>query len=247
METSENINELASALSKAQAAFKPITRDKTVTVRTKTGGSYSFSYAPLEAILRAVQPALAAHGLALTQSIEGEYLVTTLWLGAKCLHNAVKIIVGDGGPQAYGSALTYARRYGVTLLLCVCADDDDDGNAAEGNTATPAAKGTVNGLPRIDPMGENATKAPSTLAKLIASNFKAAWEMKSDEQIITTHATATQTHDDYQQGWKMLPAAVRAGIKDVLDKHGVTSGKSKETRAEQIAREERDAHKGVTQ
>ena len=37
--------------------------------------------------------------------------------------NRVKIINSQEGAQAYGSALTYARRYGITLLLCVCADD----------------------------------------------------------------------------------------------------------------------------
>jgi hypothetical protein len=131
---------IARALAKAQGAFKPITRDKTVTVRTKAGGTYSFSYAPLETILREVQPALSAEGLALTQSVlkceDGEYLETALYLGYHALTNHTKIIVGDAGPQAYGSALTYARRYGITLLLCVCADDDDDANAAEGNEAT---------------------------------------------------------------------------------------------------------------
>lgn len=133
---------LAAALARAQGAFKPINRDKTVTVRTKAGGTYSFSYAPLEAILRAVQPALTKEGLALSQSIVtqdgAEYLETTLKLGDESLSNRVKVLVVEGGPQAYGSALTYARRYGVTLLLCVCADDDDDGNAAEGNEAHPA-------------------------------------------------------------------------------------------------------------
>ena len=129
---------LFTALARAQSAFKPITRDKTVTVRTKAGGTYSFSYAPLEAILKAVQPALSAEGLAITQAVVGEtepYLETTLHLGDETLSNRVKLLVVDLGPQAYGSALTYARRYGITLLLCVCADDDDDGNAAEGHDA----------------------------------------------------------------------------------------------------------------
>ena len=135
----EPAKNLPAALARAQAAFKPIGRDKTVTVRTKAGGTYSFSYAPLEAILRAVQPALSKEGLALTQEVVAkeskQYLKTTIYLGSESLSNSVEILVGDSGPQAYGSALTYARRYGITLLLCVCADDDDDANAAEGNEA----------------------------------------------------------------------------------------------------------------
>ena len=135
----EPAKNLPAALARGQAAFKPIGRDKTVTVRTKAGGTYSFSYAPLEAILRAVQPALSKEGLALTQEVVAkeskQYLKTTIYLGSESLSNSVEILVGDSGPQAYGSALTYARRYGITLLLCVCADDDDDANAAEGNEA----------------------------------------------------------------------------------------------------------------
>lgn len=129
---------LAAALAKAQGAFGPIHRDKTVKVTLKAGGSYSFDYAPLESILRAVMPALSANGLALSQSIgiwEGKEVVRTELLHAQgeSMFNHVRIMTGDSGPQAYGSALTYARRYGITLLLCVCADDG--GNAAEGHEA----------------------------------------------------------------------------------------------------------------
>jgi hypothetical protein len=122
-----------SSLAKAQAGFAAVKRDKTVTVRTKAGGTYSFSYAPLEAILKATLPALNKEGFALAQHVEGDHLVTTLYHAHGALAGSVKIMVVDQGPQAYGSALTYARRYGVTLLLGICADDDDDGNAAEGN------------------------------------------------------------------------------------------------------------------
>ena len=126
---------IASALARAQGEFLAIPRSKTVTVTMKSGGKYTFAYAPLEVILRACAPALAKYGLALTQSVIEDCVETTLMHGSgQTLSNRVKIINSDGGAQAYGSALTYARRYGITLLLCVCADDDDDANAAEGNT-----------------------------------------------------------------------------------------------------------------
>lgn len=128
---------IAEALAKAQGEFAHIPRSKTVTVTMKSGGKYTFAYAPLEVILRACAPALAKYGLALTQSVIEDCVETTLMhASGQILANRVKIINQDGGAQAYGSALTYARRYGITLLLCVCADDDDDANAAEGNTTT---------------------------------------------------------------------------------------------------------------
>jgi hypothetical protein len=132
--------EFAAAFAKAHAAFKQITRDRTVRVSTRNGGTYEFSYAPLESILRAVSPALAANDLTISQGVvseNGQEFVETKLLHASggFISNRVRVIVREDGPQAYGSGLTYARRYGIALLLGICADDDDDANAAEGNSA----------------------------------------------------------------------------------------------------------------
>ena len=56
---------LAAALAKAQSEFPPIPRDKTVTVQTKAGGSYTFSYAPLDTVLGAVRGPLTSNGFQL--------------------------------------------------------------------------------------------------------------------------------------------------------------------------------------
>lgn len=143
---SESIAELAKALAQAQVAFDTIKRDRTVKVQTKTGGSYTFAYAPLDTILAAIRPALAKHGLALIQAshIEAgaEFLRTTLLHSSgEFVANDTAVLVSDRGPQAYGSALTYAARYGVTRLLCLASEEDDDGNAAEGNHAERVQRG----------------------------------------------------------------------------------------------------------
>ena len=72
-------------------------------------------------------------GFSLVQHVEADFVVTTLYHAAGRLSGSMPVFKTESGPQAYGSALTYARRYGVTLLLGICADDDDDANAAEGN------------------------------------------------------------------------------------------------------------------
>jgi hypothetical protein len=69
---------LAASLAKAQVAFPTVTRDKKVTVTTKTGGSYSFTYAPLDSILNAVRVPLADNGLVVVQLIDDGDLVTSL-------------------------------------------------------------------------------------------------------------------------------------------------------------------------
>lgn len=182
------------ALSKAQSEFEPIHRDKTVTVRTKDGPSYTFAYAPLEAILRATLPALNKNGFSLVQRVEEAYLVTTLYHESGQLSGSIKIMVGRDGPQAYGSALTYARRYGVTLLLGICADDDDDGNAAEGNEVqsstsahpahvlTPAKRELY--LPRTAKAldEDNATLFKSLVGELNEGERQGLWSFYSSKQ-----------------------------------------------------------------
>jgi len=111
----------------------------------KLGGTYTFSYAPLETILAGVRGPLKENGLSLTQNVigpkESEMVRTQLLHSSgQRLSCDIPILLKEAGPQAYGSGLSYARRYGMTLLLCLCADDDDDGNRAEGNQVTNSPK-----------------------------------------------------------------------------------------------------------
>ena len=46
-------------------------------------------------------------------------------------------------PQKMGSAITYAKRYLLTTVFNVIAEEDDDGNAAEGNKPTLPKKKPV--------------------------------------------------------------------------------------------------------
>lgn len=147
MDYSQDISSLAESLSKAQKAFKPILRDKTVRVIPRSGvGQYTFSYAPLENIMAAVKDGLSDNGLALLQGVEAELLKTLLiHTSGQWVANLTPIVRGEQpGPQAYGSALTYARRYGVTSLLGLVSEEDDDANSAEGNAvSTPILKAPI--------------------------------------------------------------------------------------------------------
>ena len=141
MNKSENIGQLAGAFAKAKKSFPAIPRDKEVSVKMRSGGTYKFSYAPLESILRATDKQLAENGLVISQT-EHESAVHSCLMheSGEWISNTVKIIFGNGNAQEYGSALTYARRYGVTLLLGISADDDDDANSALGNEVTEIPK-----------------------------------------------------------------------------------------------------------
>lgn len=131
---------LYAALAKAQAAFPPIPRDRTVQVQTRTGGTYTFSYAPLDTIFDKVRPALAAENLAVTQLLdaagERSLLRTQLLHAGGGMIESVWSIRDSGTAQEFGSALTYLRRYALVALLGIASEEDDDGNTASGNTAT---------------------------------------------------------------------------------------------------------------
>lgn len=152
---SSTVSKIAAALAQAQGEFPTIPRDRTVTVRMKDkgngqpAGSYTFSYAPLSTIREKTRPALAAAELAILQPImlepdgkggQVEVLRTIL------LHSSGEWLAcdvpmfsgtGDNKAQAYNSGATYARRLGVTLLLCIAADEDDDGNGGDQDNVRP--------------------------------------------------------------------------------------------------------------
>lgn len=147
---------LAKALVAAQAEFPTIERSKDVRVQTKTGGSYSFSYAPLDVIFNAVRPVLTRNGLAVSQllgNVDGKPALKTVLLhedGEK-LEDACPLPAnGSLSAQEFGSLVTYFRRYALVTVLGIATEEDDDGNAASGNRsgAEPAtADSTAPGNP----------------------------------------------------------------------------------------------------
>lgn len=119
------------ALAAAQAEFN-------VVVKNRVNPHFRSKYADIEAIMQAVRPALNSHGLFLSQSVTtstSDVSVETMITheSGEILRSGVtKIPVSGGGnlAQAFGSAITYARRYSLSAFLGVSADDDDDGNGA---------------------------------------------------------------------------------------------------------------------
>jgi hypothetical protein len=148
MQASEQLAELAGALSQAQGEFPSIPKDCTAKIRTKNGGEYSFRYADLETILASVRPVLAKHGLSLICDVQfqvtsnGRAMVATVrlmhssgqWVESSPLAVPIEPDSYDRQPaQACGSSATYATRYAIEALLAIRASEDDDGAAASGN------------------------------------------------------------------------------------------------------------------
>jgi hypothetical protein len=138
--TLRDLGPLALALSKAQAAFPPIPRDREVEVQTRTGGKYRFKYAPLDTILAAVRGPLSDNGLAIAQLLDGHDLVTLLMHESGAVLSARIGLQGGDTVQALGSSITYLRRYSLQAMLGVAAEEDDDGQGATAGQQAPAAR-----------------------------------------------------------------------------------------------------------
>lgn len=129
MRHSESIKELAGALAKAQAEFGRAQLDA-------QNPHFRNSYATLTSIVEACRGPLSKNSLALVQTIitkEGKPSLETMLLHAsgEWMGFDFDLYVDKPTMQGLGSAITYARRYGIQTLLGIVADEDDDGNASE--------------------------------------------------------------------------------------------------------------------
>lgn len=104
---------------------------------TKSANNPHFKskYADLTSVIEAIKPALVANGLFFTQHpvpSQGGVTVRT-WLhhasGDSLDLGELFVPANKNDAQAYGSALTYARRYALVTAFGVPVEDDD-GNAA---------------------------------------------------------------------------------------------------------------------
>lgn len=122
---------LAAALAKVQAELPDIERDRTVTVETKKGDEYSYSYVTLANLSKTVLPLLAKHGLAFA-CMPGAGSDGKMSLRYALLHESGERldgefpISGEGGIQMVGGRITYSRRYCLAALVGVAADEDDE-------------------------------------------------------------------------------------------------------------------------
>lgn len=119
---------IAAAFVKAQKSFAPA-------LKTSSNPHFRSKYADLSACVEAVIDALNSNGIALMQiphESEGGVMVETMFLhesGESMSGGKFFLPASKNDAQGFGSAMTYARRYGL-MAACGIAPEDDDGNAA---------------------------------------------------------------------------------------------------------------------
>jgi len=113
-------------------------------------------YASLQSVFKAVMPALQANGFALVQRAGkddlGHFVETSFHhVTGQSFESRVYLIIDKNNMQGFGSAMTYAKRYGLLGLAGIEPDEDasdDDGNKA----SNPPAKKPQNPKPSASQM-----------------------------------------------------------------------------------------------
>ena len=147
MTRSDTINELATAMAKAQAEIVGAKKDS-------ENPHFRSRYADLASVRDACVGPLTKHGLSVLQFPrlvglgDGAWAVeletTLLHTSGQWMTDTLAVPVTKVDAQGVGSAITYARRYALAAVTGVAPEDDDAnaavGHAANGHTTTPAAK-----------------------------------------------------------------------------------------------------------
>ena len=140
LRTSEVTDKFDEALAAAQIELENPTKTRTAKVKgvsKKTGKEFemSYTYADIGDVLASARPVLAKHGISIMQIPLPKggmmMLVTRLSHAGQWIEGDYPVCQIGADHQQMGSALTYSRRYALTAMIGVAAEDDDDGaNAA---------------------------------------------------------------------------------------------------------------------
>lgn len=140
MEKSENIGELAEALSKLQGLVEDPVKNKS---------AHKCKYADLPQVLQILRPLLSSAGLSVSQfpGIEEDKItIETMlmhksgqWISSVLKMNALGANSSMNKAQEMGAVITYGRRYALTSLLGIAADEDTDANPNGANSNNRAS------------------------------------------------------------------------------------------------------------
>ena len=107
--------------------------------KTGTNPHFKSRYADINAVLAVIMPVLTSKGVLVIQSPDikeglGHVLITRLINSDDSqdfFESVTPLILPKHDMQAYGSAVTYARRYSLMCMLDLEAEDDDGNRATQ--------------------------------------------------------------------------------------------------------------------
>ena len=137
---SESIANIAKALSQAQAVIARAEMDS-------TNPFLKNKYASLGSVIKAIQPVLKPNGLSYTQIVEGEgatigVITVLMHESGEWIESRISMPLGEERgkslAQAAGGIITYLRRYSLSAIFGVYAEEDTDAQKVEKKAKTEA-------------------------------------------------------------------------------------------------------------
>jgi hypothetical protein len=204
--TSEQIEVLSAALTAAQSKFGAALKDS-------DNPFFKSKYADLSSVIQATLAHLNAEGIAcmqhpqLTYSGEGETREALVTVTTRLQHKSGQWMESDLSvparlrnnfdAQSVGSGVTYACRYALQSICCV-PREDDDGNAATGNTGSKEAAQAV-AKEKI----ASAAKAGNKTAQAAQKR-----EEQASQKVTTLFYSYPSSHNGHFAEWLNIPAYI---------------------------------------
>ena len=118
--------------------------------KDSTNPHFKNKYASIESVLDTIEKPLLDAGLGFIQCVEDLNLITTIYdtESDNVLTSKIPLILNKNDMQQLGSAITYARRYGLVSMFGL-EQEDDDGNLASGNNQNPVQKQASQPQPKL--------------------------------------------------------------------------------------------------
>ncbi len=181
--SSDKITDLAKAMISVQQELTPALKDATNTYTNS-------NYATLKSVMDVCRETLLKNGIWLTQyPVPVEF--GHLGLVTKIIHAAtgqwqsslIVMPLQKNDPQGYGSAMTYARRYGVSSILVIITEDDDAESAmqreqTENQSLKPLKSGGVASVKGSKQMSPDSGSGAGDLPNLDGVNYR---KQKADD------------------------------------------------------------------
>ena len=159
MKTSEKIDLISKALVAAQKEIRPAVRDS-------KNPYFRSSYADLTAVVDAIKEPLNRHGISFLQLVHSgdRDTVETVLLheSGQYISTETRIYCAKpNDPQAFGSGITYTKRYALQAALGLPTEDDDGNKAADKTDSHQEDRPE----PAFRPTSEPAPQTPRSVKK----------------------------------------------------------------------------------
>ncbi|MFD1179517.1 ERF family protein [Paenibacillus puldeungensis] len=139
---SETNQAISKALVVAWGAIETPKHNANVTVKTKAGGTYEFSYTDLEGIFDVLKAVYKENKIAVLQTPktffqDGHLMISVetmlLHESGEWVKSEPLSVAASNNMQDLGGQITYMKRYSLSAISGISTEKDDDANGVSGN------------------------------------------------------------------------------------------------------------------